>query len=296
MVPRLSCRPHLYSRPARRRGCPGGRPSCPPPGHRHRPVRDGRVGARPSVGLPGRMLRAQRLPRRSRHSPRPRLPRAPAPLLSRPIFGSQISSKGSDSTPMSSCSPCGYLTSPRSPFGYASVGKELRRLRSLGWYEFYSGLPFWPMYLNGQGATGAQVGAGTGSGAPPRATGRAPPPSTPPASRPSPSMRPPTSTICRSTSYATGATSFESGSVLGVYRRWGEVGRWGRYVCGRGRHCACRRQRRGVHLRARSPVGTAGEAGTLRRAALGVGRGVPGARPQAEGGWGLAAAARAAAA
>ena len=24
------------------------------------------------------------------------------------------------------------------PFGYASVGKELRRLRSLGWYEFYS--------------------------------------------------------------------------------------------------------------------------------------------------------------
>ena len=68
----------------------------------------------------------------------------------------------------------------------------------------------------------------------------------------------------------------------GVYRRWGKVGRWGRYVCGRGRHCACRRQRRGVHLRARSPVGTAGEAGTLRRAALGVGRGVPGARPQAE--------------
>ena len=72
---------------------------------------------------------------------------------------------------------------------------------------------------------------------------------------------------------------------------WREVG---------SRHCACRRQRRGgVHLRAlraRSPVGTAGEAGTLRRAALGVGRGVPGARPQAEGGWGLAAAARAAAA
>ena len=63
----------------------------------------------------------------------------------------------------------------------------------------------------------------------------------------------------------------------GVYRRWGKVGRWGRYVCGRGRHCACRRQRRGVHLRARSPVGTAGEAGTLRRAELGVGRGVPGA-------------------
>ena len=34
----------------------------------------------------------------------------------------------------------------------------------------------------------------------------------------------------------------------GVYRRWGWVGRGGRYVCGRGRHCACRRQRGGVHL------------------------------------------------
>ena len=54
----------------------------------------------------------------------------------------------------------------------------------------------------------------------------------------------------------------------GVCRRWGKVGRWGRHVCGRGRHRACRRQRRGVHLRARSPVGTSGEAGALRRAAL----------------------------
>ena len=43
------------------------------------------------------------------------------------------------------------------PFGYASVGKELRRLRSLGWYEFYSNLPFWPMYLNGQGATARKL-------------------------------------------------------------------------------------------------------------------------------------------
>ena len=43
------------------------------------------------------------------------------------------------------------------PFGYASVGKELRRLRSLGWYEFYSSLPFWPMYLNGQGATARKL-------------------------------------------------------------------------------------------------------------------------------------------
>ena len=50
------------------------------------------------------------------------------------------------------------------------------------------------------------------------------------------------------------------------------------------------RQREGVHLQARSPVGMAGKAGTLRRAALGAGRGVPGAGPQAEGGWGLAAA------
>ena len=43
------------------------------------------------------------------------------------------------------------------PFGYASVGKELRRLRSMGWYDFYSSLPFWPMYLNGQGATARKL-------------------------------------------------------------------------------------------------------------------------------------------
>ena len=43
------------------------------------------------------------------------------------------------------------------PFGYASVGKELRRLRSMGWYEFFSSLPFWPMYLNGQGATARKL-------------------------------------------------------------------------------------------------------------------------------------------
>ena len=43
------------------------------------------------------------------------------------------------------------------PFGYASVGKELRRLRSLGWYDFFSSLPFWPMYLNGQGATARKL-------------------------------------------------------------------------------------------------------------------------------------------
>ena len=78
-----------------------------------------------------------------------------------------ISSKGSDSTPMSSCSPCGYLTSPRSPFGYASVGKELRRLRSIGWYEFYSSLPFPAHVPQRPGGDGAQVGAGQAPSAPP---------------------------------------------------------------------------------------------------------------------------------
>jgi hypothetical protein len=69
---------------------------------------------------------------------------------------------------------------------------------------------------------------------------------------------------------------------IGGGGRWGDEG--GMCVCGRGRHCACRRQRRGVHLRARSPVETAGGRATLRRAALGVGRGVPGAPAGASGG------------
>ena len=42
--------------------------------------------------------------------------------------------------------------------GFESVENELRRLHSLAeggrrWYEFFSGFPFWPMYLNGQGST-----------------------------------------------------------------------------------------------------------------------------------------------
>ena len=43
------------------------------------------------------------------------------------------------------------------PSGHASVGEAFRRLRSLGWYEFYSNLPFWPMYLSGQGATARKL-------------------------------------------------------------------------------------------------------------------------------------------
>ena len=39
------------------------------------------------------------------------------------------------------------------PKGFASVEKELHRLKGLGWYEFYSDLPFWPIYANAQGAT-----------------------------------------------------------------------------------------------------------------------------------------------
>ena len=46
------------------------------------------------------------------------------------------------------------------PSGHASVGEELRRLRPLGWYEFCSNLPFWPMYLSGQGATARKLKAG----------------------------------------------------------------------------------------------------------------------------------------
>ena len=33
------------------------------------------------------------------------------------------------------------------PLGYASVGKEVRRLRALGWYDFFPDFPFWPLYL-----------------------------------------------------------------------------------------------------------------------------------------------------
>ena len=41
--------------------------------------------------------------------------------------------------------------------GYGSVDKELHRLHGLGWYDFFADFPFWPMYLNGQGATARKL-------------------------------------------------------------------------------------------------------------------------------------------
>ena len=41
--------------------------------------------------------------------------------------------------------------------GFASVEKEIRRLRNLNWYDFFDDFPFWPMYLNGQGATSRKL-------------------------------------------------------------------------------------------------------------------------------------------
>ena len=41
--------------------------------------------------------------------------------------------------------------------GFASVEKELHRLRDLGWYGLFATFPFWPMYLNGQGATARKL-------------------------------------------------------------------------------------------------------------------------------------------
>ena len=43
------------------------------------------------------------------------------------------------------------------PLGYASVAKELDRLHGLGWYRLFADLPFWPIYLNGQGATARKL-------------------------------------------------------------------------------------------------------------------------------------------
>ena len=37
--------------------------------------------------------------------------------------------------------------------GFGSVRKELTRMEGLGWYKFFDSLPFWPIYINGQGAT-----------------------------------------------------------------------------------------------------------------------------------------------
>jgi hypothetical protein len=39
------------------------------------------------------------------------------------------------------------------PNGFASVGKELRRLRGKGWYRFLPSFAYWPCYLNAQGGT-----------------------------------------------------------------------------------------------------------------------------------------------
>lgn len=43
------------------------------------------------------------------------------------------------------------------PLGYASVERELRRLHSLGWYDFFDDMPFYPMYFNGQGTTARKL-------------------------------------------------------------------------------------------------------------------------------------------
>ena len=166
MVLSLSRRPHLYSRPARRRGSPGRHLSRPPPGHRHRPVREGRVGARPSVGLPGRYcvlsdfhaapdtrLDLAYLERRLRHYPDQSLA---ANILEGVRLDADVE-----------LGPYRYLTSPRSPSGYASVGKELRRPRSIWWYEFYSSLPSPAHVPQRPGGDGAQVGAGQAPSAPP---------------------------------------------------------------------------------------------------------------------------------
>ena len=43
------------------------------------------------------------------------------------------------------------------PMGFTSVRKELYRLQMLGWYKFFDHLPFWPIYVNGQGATSRKM-------------------------------------------------------------------------------------------------------------------------------------------
>jgi len=43
------------------------------------------------------------------------------------------------------------------PKGFTSVRNELYRLQTLGWYRFFDHLPFWPIYLNGQGATARKL-------------------------------------------------------------------------------------------------------------------------------------------
>jgi len=43
------------------------------------------------------------------------------------------------------------------PKGYRAVAKELRRLHSLGWYDFFPHIPFWPPYFNAQGSTARKL-------------------------------------------------------------------------------------------------------------------------------------------
>ena len=43
------------------------------------------------------------------------------------------------------------------PLGFASVRKEVDRMHALGWYDFFQAIPFWPIYLNGQGATSRKL-------------------------------------------------------------------------------------------------------------------------------------------
>ena len=41
--------------------------------------------------------------------------------------------------------------------GYESVARELQRLTDKGWYHAFGHVPFWPCYLNGQGATARKL-------------------------------------------------------------------------------------------------------------------------------------------
>jgi len=73
-------------------------------------------------------------------------------------------------------SPCAAL-GLAAQGGFASVRKELYRLHERDWYRFFDHLPFWPMYINGQGATARRRATAerpsAGGGARRRATRRA---------------------------------------------------------------------------------------------------------------------------
>ena len=43
------------------------------------------------------------------------------------------------------------------PKGFKAVGKELRRLKQKGWYDFTPHIPFWPIYCNAQGSTARKL-------------------------------------------------------------------------------------------------------------------------------------------